>query len=245
MITRISIVVVASLMLCGITFAADGSEPLGPAVHQEAIDEGLQVWHEPDTYRMFGQLSDEDKQGSRQSVEAREEFERQMQATERKHHKRRKHLEQFRMLKLLELLDLDESQELQFMKSFAAIRRELRKVGDDKKEALDRLASGIHAGDIANDEINDLLDKIVRFERDKRMFFERYLEESRSFLTAQQVAKFVIFHERFEYELLEKVRQFRDRPNRPEGPEHPGGPERPGGLNRPGRGPGRGGHFDR
>ena len=50
------------------------------------------------------------------------------------------------------------------------------------------------------------------------MIFERYLEESKSFLTAQQIAKFVIFNERFEYELLEKVRQFRDRPGRGPGP---------------------------
>jgi len=227
--TRIAIVLIASLTLSGVTWAADGSEPLGTANDQAAIDEELLLWHKVDAYPMFGQLLDDDKPRGRQAAEAREEFEKQMQDTERKHHKRRKHLEQFRLLKLLELLDLDESQEVQFMKSFTSVRRELRRVDDGKREALDQLASGLHAGDIADDKIYDLLDKIVQIEHEKRLFFDHFLEESRSFLTAQQVAKLVIFHERFEYELLEKVKQFRDRP---------------GGPGRPGRGPGPGSLSD-
>ena len=216
--TRIAIVLIASLTLSGVTWAADGSEPLGTANDQASMHEELLLWHEVDAYPMFGQLLDDDKPRGRQAAEAREEFEKQMQDTERKHHKRRKHLEQFRLLKLLELLDLDESQEAQFMKSFTSVRRELRRVDDGKREALDRLASGVHAGDIADNEINDLIDRIVRIENEKRMFFDHFLKESRSFLTAQQIAKLVIFHERFEYELLEKVRQFRDRPGRGPGP---------------------------
>jgi Spy/CpxP family protein refolding chaperone len=195
------------------------------------MDDELQILHEHDAYPIFGQLLDDDNPSGRQAAEALEEFQKQMQETERKNHKRRKHLEQFRLLKLLELLDLDESQEVQFMKSFTSIRRELRRVDDDKRETLDQLASGLHAGDIADDKIYDLLDKIVQVENQKRMSFDHFLEESRSFLTAQQVAKLVIFHERFEYELLEKVKQFRDRP---EGPDRPDGPGRPG----RGRGPG-------
>ena len=229
--TRIAIVVVASLTLCGVTWAVDGNEPLKTADDQTAVEEGLPVRHGLDACPMFGQLLDDDKPGSSRSLEARGEFEKQMQEVGKNRHKRRKHLEQFRLLKLLELLDLDESQEAQFMKSFTSIRRELRKVGDEKEEALNRLASGLHAGDIADKEIYDLLDEIVRIEHEKRMFFDRYLEESRSFLTAQQIAKLVIFQERFEYELLEKVRQFRDRPG---APDHPGAPDRPG----RGRGPG-------
>jgi len=217
-ITRIAIIVVASLTLCGVTWAADGSEPLGTANERASMDKELQILHELDAYPIFGQLLDDDKPSAHQAAEAREAFEKQIQEGRRNQQKRRKHLEQFRMLKLLELLDLNESQEVRFMKSFASIRRELRKVGDEKKEALDRLTSGLYAGDIADNKIYDLLDEIVRIEQEKRMIFERYLEESKSFLTAQQIAKFVIFNERFEYELLEKVRQFRDRPGRGPGP---------------------------
>ena len=225
--TRIAMVVVASLALCGVTWAVDGSEALDICDDHTAMEEGPPVWCGLHAYPMFGQLLDDDKRGGLHSEEAREEFERQMQEIGRNQHKRRKHLEQFRLLKLLELLDLDESQELQFMKSFTSIRRELRKVGDEKKEALDRLASGLHAGDMADKEIYDLLDKIVQVEHQKRMIFDHFLEESRSFLTAQQIAKLVIFHERFEYELLEKVRQFRDRPG---APDHPGRGRGPGGF---------------
>jgi len=225
--TRIAIVLIAFLTLCGFTWAVDGSEPLNAADDQTAMEEGLPVWQGLDACPMFGQLLDDDKPGGPHSMEAQGEFEKQMQEIGRNQQKRRKHLEQFRMLKLLELLDLDESQEVQFMKSFTSIRRELRKIDDEKKEALDRLASGLHAGDIADKEIYDLLDKIVQVEHQKRMIFDHFLEESRSFLTAQQVAKLVIFHERFEYELLEKVRQFRDRPG---APDHPGRGRGPGGF---------------
>lgn len=239
--TRIAIVVVAFLTLCGFTWAGDGSNPPGVADDQAALEQEPPVWHGIYGDPIFGQVPGDGKPGSPHSIEARREFEKQMQEAGRNQQKRRKHLEQFRLLKLLELLDLDESQELRFMKSFTSIRREFRKVGDEKKESLDLLASGLHAEDIADNEIYELLDKIVQAEQEKRMIFERYLEESKSFLSAQQIAKLVIFHERFEYELLEKVRQFRDRPG---APDHPGGSGRPGASGRPGRGPGPGGLSD-
>jgi hypothetical protein len=225
--TRIAIAVIVLLTLCGIVWAEDGNRPLQTAEEQTGMESRPPKWFGLHLYPMFGQLPDEEIPGGPVSEEARKEFQRQMQEIGRDQHKRRKHLEQFRLLKLLELLDLDESQELRFMKSFTDIRREMREIGDEKKEALDKLGAGLHAGDINDEEIYDLLDRIIQAEKRKRMMFDDFLKEAKSFLTARQVAKLVIFHERFEYELLERVRQFRDRPG---ASDHPGRRRGPGGL---------------
>jgi hypothetical protein len=125
--------------------------------------------------------------------------------------RRRRHMEQFRTLKLLELLNLNEDQEVEFLVMFRSVRRDLQDLELRKDTLLEQLAAGIREGNLSDGEIDGLIDAILKVEDDRREAYGRFLDEARGMLTAEQVGKVVIFHERFELELLKAVRGFRER----------------------------------
>jgi len=139
------------------------------------------------------------------------QLEEKMRAQEYGKHKKRKYLEQFRLLKLLELLDLNEDQEVEFIRSFTKLRREMRQFDERRREVLQRLGGGVDRRDMPDDEINRLVDDMMKINKEKRRLTDRFLHDCREHLSAEQVGKFVLFRERFEYELLEQVRCFRER----------------------------------
>ena len=125
-----------------------------------------------------------------------------------------KHLEQFRMLKLLELLDLGEDQEVAFITSFRSYRRALRQLDEQKGKLLAELAGGLKDNTVSEREIDRHIGEIMRLEQERRQRMDDFLNEARRVLTPQQTGKFVIFQERFELELLDKVRAFREQGRR-------------------------------
>jgi len=141
----------------------------------------------------------------------RKRFGRQMQEMHQQNHQRRKHLEQFRILKLLELLDLDDSQQIDFMQAFTTVRREMGNLDQQKQDVITRLSAGLYDRTVSDEEVYKMVDEIVRIEKEKRTMSERFMNESKRYLTAKQVGKLLIFQERFEYQLLEQVKQFRNR----------------------------------
>ncbi|MDH4155780.1 MAG: hypothetical protein OEW00_00690 [candidate division Zixibacteria bacterium] len=125
-----------------------------------------------------------------------------------------KHLEQFRMLKLLELLDLNEDQEVAFITGFRSFRRSLRQLDEQKGKLLADLAGGLKDETISEREIDRHIGEIMKLEQERRQKMDDFLREARGVLTPQQMGKLVIFQERFEFELLDKVRAFRERAGR-------------------------------
>ena len=128
--------------------------------------------------------------------------------------KRRQYLEQFRLLKLLELLDLEENQEEKFIRAFSRIRREIGKVAERRQEVVGRLARALGEESPDQRDLDRLIGEVIQINEEKQKLGQEFLRESRGYLTAVQAAKFVIFQERFEYELLEKVKQFQERTQR-------------------------------
>jgi Spy/CpxP family protein refolding chaperone len=135
--------------------------------------------------------------------------------------KERKHLEQFRLLKLLELLDLKEDQEVDFITAFRTMRRERRELHEKRIEFVGKLADGLREQNLSDDDIRSLIYQITESAKQEGRVMENFLSTAQKILTPQQLAKLIIFQERFEYELLEEVRAFRERP-RPTEPM-PGG----------------------
>lgn len=134
----------------------------------------------------------------------------------------RKHLEQLRMLKLLELLDLREDQELPFLTAFHAMRRQQQQLDRQRRDLLDSLADAIKDTSMTDTEIERSIDRLQQLHRQHNDAMNKFIEEARSILTSGQMARLVIFHERFEYELLKKLRGFRDRMGRGGPPQGPG-----------------------
>ena len=125
--------------------------------------------------------------------------------------RRRKHLEQFRLLKLLELLELQDGQETPFITAFDKMRRERDDINRRKQETLEQIGNALGESDADKNRLNELIDDMLQIEKDARAENDRFVASCREFLTPEQVAKYLVFQERFEYELLESVRQFRDR----------------------------------
>jgi Spy/CpxP family protein refolding chaperone len=137
----------------------------------------------------------------------------------------RRHLEQLRMLKLLELLDLSEDQELPFLTAFQAMRRQQQQLDTERRDLLEKLADGVKDTSMTTTEIEKAIDRLQHLHDQHASVMRSFITESRSILTTEQMAKMIIFQERFEYELLKKLRGFRDRTGR-SGPPTGTGPSR-------------------
>ena len=124
--------------------------------------------------------------------------------------KRRKHLEQLRMLKMLELLNLNEEQEVPFLAAFNDVRRRHRELESEIESTLEKLSRSIETEDVDDGNVYRLVDRVVGLEQQKHEITKGFLTQTREMLTAEQYAKLVIFHKRFEVELLERLSRFRE-----------------------------------
>jgi len=134
-------------------------------------------------------------------------MEHYVQASERPN--RRKHLDQLRMLKLLELLDLNEDQEMTFLTAFRSIRQKHREFDELKREAMTELSRLVKESGASDRDIVSVVERCREVEKSKFQSQDLFINEIRNILAAKQLGKFILFQERFEAELLERVRGFR------------------------------------
>ncbi|HWR83701.1 MAG TPA: hypothetical protein VN285_10380 [Candidatus Deferrimicrobium sp.] len=136
-----------------------------------------------------------------------------------------KHIEQFRLLKLLELLDLREDQEVAFIAAFRSMRRQQRVVHEEKRAAVEQLTRELHSQPPSDDRVNQLVQHVLDVNARERQVMAEFIEQARRILTPSQLGRLIVFHERFEFELLEAVRGFRERQlpvtDTPPGPDMP------------------------
>ncbi len=187
----------------------DYSDAVGLSDEASARDEAG-ARERTELYRLLAQ-----QDGDEAELQFRRQVGEKMRAQQSEQRRKRKYLEQFRLLKLLELLDLDEQQEIEFISSFTRLRRDLRQMDGERERIMQKLGDGLEGGDMPDAEINRMIDDLLRIDTEKRRLSDQFLHDSRKYLSAQQVAKFVLFRERFEYELLEQVRCFRERSRKP------------------------------
>ena len=123
--------------------------------------------------------------------------------------RQRRPLEQLRLLKLLEVLDLTSSQEDPFLLAFRAMRKTQRDLDEQRGKLMVHLSDLVQTSPKDDKKINALVDSVVALGDQKRVEARAFLTKVRGFLTSEQIGKMVLFEERFEYELLERVREFR------------------------------------
>ena len=129
------------------------------------------------------------------------------------HHRGRQmaeNIENLRLLKLLETIDLTEDQSAKFIPLFQDFRKNFRELRDQRRDLVDHLADLVDSnatdGEL-NAGIQELIDLGEKMEKQR----DDFLSECRSILTTKQLAKLVIFQERFEREILQSLREFRQR----------------------------------
>lgn len=135
-----------------------------------------------------------------------------------------KQFERFRKNKMLELLELEEGQKEKFMEIMEGQREQRFGWMREFMSTVDTLAKGLRFGEISDDKIEVLVDRLDRLEAAKLENQREFHTEARSILTPKQFGKLLIFEIRFESEILGKVSEFRRR----HGGKPPGGRGFPG-----------------
>jgi Spy/CpxP family protein refolding chaperone len=121
---------------------------------------------------------------------------------------RRKHIEQFRMLKLLEFLDLSEDQEIPFLTRYRALNDAHDSLQLQRMTYIEQLAKMVEKKNPPEDRINELITRVRDTEKQKFDIDQDFLNDVRGILTPEQLAKLVVFQDRFEFEMLRQVREF-------------------------------------
>jgi Spy/CpxP family protein refolding chaperone len=122
-----------------------------------------------------------------------------------------KHLEQFRILKLLEFLDIQADQETEFITLFRHMRRQQRDYDLQRRDLLDTLTVRLERDSSDNKEILELVDKVTQLQFRQQEAKTQFMDKVRLLLTPRQLGRAVVFQERFELQLLEKLRGFHQR----------------------------------
>lgn len=127
--------------------------------------------------------------------------------------KRSKYLEQLRLLKLLEFLDLDENQEAEFISAFHQHRRRLARLQKQRRETIARLAEMVQEDRTSESSVRKATKELSDLDRQQKEFTEKFVTGLWQYLRPVQIAKLIVFQERFEFEMLDQLRSFRERRN--------------------------------
>lgn len=125
--------------------------------------------------------------------------------------RKRRHLDQLRILKLLEMLNLDEDQELEFIHVFQSMRRKHRKLQQERVETIETLAQSLEENSVTEEQIKRTLSRIEELDSEDQAGKRRFHEQAGAILAADQMGKLIVFHARFEHEILNQLREFRGR----------------------------------
>ena len=115
------------------------------------------------------------------------------------------------MLKMLEVLDLDEDQEIDLLVHFKAQRTRMRALRDTLTSVVTELADGLRAEELSSDEIYRFGEELGRLELAFMASRQQFRNGVRDLLTPEQYGRLLVFEERFDLELIESIRSFRDR----------------------------------
>lgn len=118
--------------------------------------------------------------------------------------------ENLRLLKLFEAVDLTDEQALKFLPIFRAYRKDMKELRQQRTDLVDRLAAAVAASGDEN-SLRAKLDSLATAQDAIREREEVFRREAATVLSFNQQAKLTVFQERFEREMLETLREFRQR----------------------------------
>jgi Spy/CpxP family protein refolding chaperone len=116
-------------------------------------------------------------------------------------------MENLRFLKLLEALDLNEEQSQQFVPLFHGYRKATRELHKERWEIFGRLEELIKQENV-DDDILRTLDELRENDKKMEQRHEQFFTDCSAFFTVPQLARMAIFHERFERDILKRLRDF-------------------------------------
>lgn len=116
--------------------------------------------------------------------------------------------ENLRLLKLFEAVNLSDEQSLKFLPIFRAYRKDIKELRQQRADLTDRLAAAL-TGSADESGIRALMDTLKTNQAALSNREETFRGEAATVLSFVQQAKLMVFQERFEREVLESLREFR------------------------------------
>jgi len=132
-------------------------------------------------------------------------------------------MENLRLIKLLEAVDLSQEQSEKFVPLFHGFRKDTKALHEQQKQLIDSLAEMVRR-DASDDRIDRTLKDLEANRGQVDARWSRFLVDCGAVLTRKQVARLVVFHERFDREMLEALREFRRHPGAEPGRNREGKP---------------------
>ncbi len=117
-------------------------------------------------------------------------------------------IENLRLLKLLETVDLNEEQSAKFIPLFQRYRKDFKELLDQRRDLVDHLADLVDSN-ASDAELNAGVQKLIDLKKKMEQQQADFINDCRGILTPKQLARLVIFQERFEREILQSIREFR------------------------------------
>lgn len=116
--------------------------------------------------------------------------------------------ENLRLLKLFEAVDLSDEQSAKFLPIFRAYRKDIKELRQQRADLTDRLATAL-TGSANESGIRAIMDTLKTNQAALGNREEAFRGEAATVLDFIQQAKLMVFQERFEREVLESLREFR------------------------------------
>jgi Spy/CpxP family protein refolding chaperone len=129
-----------------------------------------------------------------------------------------RNLENLRLLKLMEALNLDDKQTPQFISLFVDFRKDVRITNDSIKSEIDKMGNELDSATPNEANIKASLAAIEKLQTKRESIRSKFHGEISKLLTVVQMAKVMVFEERFERKLIETMECFRAGQQPPVGP---------------------------
>ncbi len=113
-----------------------------------------------------------------------------------------------RLIKLLEAVDLNEDQAAHFIPVFNSFRKVEKQLREERRGLINQLANLSTMQDKA-DDINASIESLQENSDKLKAARDKFHQSCRKILLPDQLARMLVFQERFEREILESLREFR------------------------------------
>lgn len=116
----------------------------------------------------------------------------------------REKLQEIKLEKLTAKLELDESTKTVFIDKYKTFSADIKDLNKKRAKAYKQMTENIESGSGLDTLVNQLLDYEARI-NDRR---ELFVEDMKSILTAQQIAKMIVFERKFNNEIKKLLKQY-------------------------------------
>lgn len=134
--------------------------------------------------------------------------------------RRRSYFEQFRVRKIQEFLELSEDQKEAFIKSFRQLRKEMVMAYKSRQELMKQLKKAIRKSGSSESQIYEIFAGIKLSRETEEQIRSRFMDRSKTLLSARQFGMLVLFQEQFDAQILGKLGE-RRRTRGPKGMKPP------------------------